>query len=317
LGDKLVNMMQDFNHTIKGNKKMKTKDNKKKRNRRTRYENKHKLLTQDVQTQDVKNSTTHTVVPALKSKTHGGKLVPSPNIKDQSYDPPILHLAVQNCNGLRKETYKCRLANAMDANAIEVCCLTETHLPTTQTERWDSGHTLLTSGTLQTNSRRGTQGVGVCFSKKAVLWFEAAGSQCIPINGRFCSFRLFISTMRLHFIVWCAPTSDAPAAVRQSNLDLLADLADKCEAEEIMIIMTDANAAIGPSSDQDRVCGPFSSPHENVPGTHLRKMLAMHELYAPVTCFPQRVQGSWIHPHYNGLCQCDYAYLRWKNKGVV
>ena len=143
----------------------------------------------------------HTVVPALKSKTRGGKLVSSPNIKNQSYDSPILHLAVQNCNGLRKESHERRLANAMDANAIEVCCLTETHLPTTQTERWDSGHALLTSGTPQTNSRRGTQGVSVCFSKKAVLWFEAAGSQFIPVNGRFCSFRLPVGTTRLHFIV--------------------------------------------------------------------------------------------------------------------
>ena len=125
---------------------MKTKDNKK-RNRRTRCENKnkHKLLTQDVQTQDVNNSTTHTVVPASKSKTHGGKLLSSPSVKDQSCDSPIVHLAAQNCDGSRKETRECRLANAMDSNAIEVCCLTETHPPTTKTERWDSGHASLTS----------------------------------------------------------------------------------------------------------------------------------------------------------------------------
>ena len=62
---------------------MKTKD-KKKRNRRTRYENKHKLLTQDVQTQDVTNNTIQTVVPAITGKTHEGKVVPSPKIKHQS-----------------------------------------------------------------------------------------------------------------------------------------------------------------------------------------------------------------------------------------
>jgi hypothetical protein len=309
-------MIHNFNHTIKGNKKMNKKE-KKTRNRRTRYENKHKLLTQDVQTQDVTNNTIQTVVPAITGKTHEGKVVPSPKIKHQSKDADLLHIAVQNCNGLRKEAYKCRLANTMDAENIDICCLTETHLPTIQSERWDTGHTVLTSGMIQPLRGRGTQGVGVCLSQKAVLWYEAAGSRFVPINSRFATFRLLIGTTTFYFIVWHAPTSAATPAIRQSNLDLLSDLTDKCGANETLIIMTEANAAIGPSSDQDRVCGPHSSPHENIPGTHLRTMLAMHGLYAPVTYYPQKILGSWIHPHYNGLYQCDHAFLKWDDRRVV
>jgi hypothetical protein len=140
--------MHDSDHAIKGNKKMITKDKKKKRNRRTRCENKHKLLTQDVQTQDVNRSKLPTVVPATTSKTHGLKLVSSTNYKDHGKGA-LLRFAVQNCNGLRREGYKCRLANSMDAANIDACCLTETHLVTAQSERWDTGHTSLTSGVFQ------------------------------------------------------------------------------------------------------------------------------------------------------------------------
>jgi hypothetical protein len=205
----------------------------------------------------------------------------------------------------------------MDAESIDVCCLTETHLPTTQSERWDSGHTVLTSGMVQPKRGRGTQGVGVCLSQKAVVWYEAAGSRFVAINSRFATFRLLVGTTTLYFIAWYAPTSDATPAARQNNLDLLSELTDKCGANEILLIITDANAAIGPSSEQDRVCGPHSSPHENIPGTHLRTLLAMHDLYAPITCYPQKIQGSWIHPHYNGLYQCDHAFLRWQDRGIV
>ena len=288
----------------------------KKRNRRTRYEKKHKLLTQDVQTQDVKKSKLPTVVPATTSKTHGLKLVSSTNSKDHNKGA-ILRFAVQNCNGLRKEGYKCRLANSMDAANIDVCCLTETHLNSVQSERWDTGHTLLTSGVSQQKRGRGSQGVGVCLSKNALLWYEAAGSRFIAINGRFCTFRLLVGALNLYFIVWYAPTSDATTADRNNNLHQLAELAEKCGPEEILFVMADANAAIGPPSDHDKVVGPFSSPHENVPGTHLRTLLAMHSLYAPVTYFPQRIEGTWIHPHYNSLYQCDHIFMKWKDRCMV
>jgi hypothetical protein len=244
---------------------------------------KHKLLTPDVKTQDVKNSLKQTAVPALTGKTHEGEMVPSLKTKHQTKDASLLHMAAQNCNGSRKEAHKCRLANAMDAESIDACCLTETHLPTTQSERWDSGHTALTSGMVQPKRGRGTQGVGVCLSQKAAAWHEAAGPRFVAINSRFATFRTLIGTTTLYFIVWHAPTSDATPAARQSNLDLLSDLTDKCGANEILLVMTDANAAIGPSSDQGRVCGPHSSPHESIPGTHLRTLLAMHGLCAPVT----------------------------------
>ena len=146
----------------------------------------HKLQTQDVQQCDI----IPTVVPIHTNETHAWKSGTSkltPNTHDDSF---LLRAAVQNCNGLRREGYKCRLANSMDADKIDVCCLTETHLDTTQSERRDTGHTLPTSGMAQRKGRRGSQGVGVCLSKNALRWFEAGGCQFAAINGRFCSFRL-------------------------------------------------------------------------------------------------------------------------------
>ena len=130
------------------------------------------------------------------------------------------------------------------------------------------------AGPQQRRRGRGTQGAGVCLSKNALLWHEAAGSRFIAVNGRFCAFRLLIGTSKLCSVVWCAPTSDATTIACQNNLNLLAELTEKCGPEEMLFIVTDANAATGPSSDQDRVVGPFSSPHENAPGTHLRTLLA-------------------------------------------
>jgi hypothetical protein len=120
-----------------------------------------------------------TVVPGPTGKTHEGKVVPSPKTKHNNKDAGLLHLTVQNCNRLRKEACKCRLANSMDAEEIDACCLTGTHLPTMQSERWDLGHTVLTSGVVQPKRGRGTQGVGVCLSQKAVVWHEAAGSHSV------------------------------------------------------------------------------------------------------------------------------------------
>ena len=273
----------------------------------------HKLQTQDVQQHDK----IPTVVPIHTNETHAwksGTSKPTLNTHDDSF---LLRAAVQNCNGLRREGYKCRLANSMDADKIGVCCLTETHLETIQSERWDTGHTLLTSGMAQRKGRRGSQGVGACLSKNALGWFEAGGCQFAAINGRFCSFRLLIGTTSLCFIVWCAPTSDAVPATRRNNLDHLEDLVGKCRQDEALIIMTDANAAIGPHSDQDQARGPFSAPHQNTPGTHLRTLLAMNALCAPVTYFPQVTHGTWFHPLYNQLHQCDHVFLRWKDRHVV
>ena len=122
----------------------------------------HKLQTQDVQQHDK----IPTVVPIHTNETHAwksGTSKPTLNTHDDSF---LLRAAVQNCNGLRREGHKCRLANSMDADKIGVCCLTETHLETMQSERWDTGHTLLTSGMAQRKGRRGSQGVGACLSKK-------------------------------------------------------------------------------------------------------------------------------------------------------
>jgi hypothetical protein len=170
----------------------------------------------------------------------------------------------------------------------------------------------------QRKGRRGSQGVGVCLSTNALVWHEkAAGCQFDAINGRFCTFRLLVETTSLCFVVWCAPTSDANPATRRSNLDLLEDLASKCKKGELLLIMADANAAIGPHSDQDRVCGPYSAPLENIPGTHLRTLLAMNALYAPVTYYLKAMRGTWFHPLYDQLSQCDHAFLRWRDRSFI
>jgi len=127
-------------------------------------------------------------------------------------------------------------------------------------------------------------GVGVCLSKRAVSWYEAAGSTFVPLCGRFCTFNLLIGNSKLHFIVWCAPTTGHAATERQNSLDKLDGLINDCPNNHLLIVMGDANAAIGPYSPLDNVCGKLGNPAENGPGINLRALLAMQNPYE--TCAP-------------------------------
>jgi hypothetical protein len=160
-------------------------------------------------------------------------------------------------------------------------------------------------------------GVGVCLSKRAVSWYEAAGSTFVPLCGRFCTFNLLIGNSMLHFIVWYAPTTGHTATERQNSLDKLDGLINDCPNNHLLIVMGDANAAIGPYSPLDNVCGKLGNPAENGPGINLRALLAMQNLYAPVTRYTQTITGTWHHPQSNTLHQCDNIFLRWDDRRAV
>ena len=81
--------------------------------------------------------------------------------------------------------------------------------------------------------------------------------------------------------------------------------------------MCDANAAIGGYDTADNVCGKFGNSRQDTPGLRLRQLLAMYEFCAPVTWTKQSLSGTWMHPRYLSLHQCDNIFVKNEQRHLV
>ena len=149
------------------------------------------------------------------------------------------------------------------------------------------GWTLLRHGLKDPVCARGSQGVGILLSPVATAAWTEAGTQVHTFGPRIMSTRLRVKDERgrplvLYVVSAYAPLASAPQAERDRYFSDLQKCCDVCHKREVLLIGTDANAALGVKrSKQDRVLGNHGVHHTNIAGAGRRTSSWRGMNYAP------------------------------------
>ena len=191
------------------------------------------------------------------------------------------------------------------------------------------GWTLLRHGLKNKVCARGAQGVGSLLSPVATKGWEEAGTQLNSYGDRVASTRIKVKDGRgrpltLYMVSAYAPLSSAPVAERLRYFSDLQACVGACGKKEVLMIGTDANAALGTRrSEHDRVLGRHGVKHVNNAGQETYQFLARSDLCSPLTFFRSTTRAgkqryaTWFHPNGGGGYQNDHFFMRQRDRKRV
>ena len=112
------------------------------------------------------------------------------------------------------------------------------------------GWTFLHHGLKNKVCKRGSQGVGILLSPVATAAWTEAGTQVNTFGPRVVSTRLRVKDdygrpLMLYVVSAYAPLASAPQVERDRYFNDLQKCYDACNEREVLILGTDANAALG------------------------------------------------------------------------
>ena len=230
-----------------------------------------------------------------------------------------------NVRGLQKDEYvEEMLAWIRTLKGVYAACLQETWKLGDTVEE-NTGFVLLNHGPEVKLCKRGSLGVAILLSPSAQKAWEKAGSQVLHYGRRVIATRLSLSDNEgrevVVFLVSAyAPIGAAASEERAEYAQHLQACINECKEHELLVIGTDANAAVGVRSrhddphapGRDEVRGQFGIEHQNNAGRELCGMLGTNELCLPSTFFQQTpgTYGTWKHPCSGLWHQCDHAHDR-------
>jgi exonuclease III len=191
------------------------------------------------------------------------------------------------------------------------------------------GWTLLRHGLKEKVCARGSQGVGILLSPPATAAWTEAGAQMLSFGPRIVSTRLRVKDnkarpLTIYVVSAYAPLASAPKAERDRYFSDLQACVDKCGKREVLVMGTDANAALGvQQSKQDRVLGRHGVQHTNKAGGETYQFLARNELCSPSTFARTSTRAgleryaTWHHPNGGRGFQNDHFFVRQRDRKRV
>lgn len=173
------------------------------------------------------------------------------------------------------------------------------------------GFRLVTHGSSSTTSHRPNGGVAILLSKEAVRGWERANNEVLHFGERILAVRLTCTDaygrpVRILLGSAYSPTGAAAPSARRDFFDNLDQFFAAGNADEMVVLGTDANAAMGRRTrDNDRVRGPFGLPQRNAAGMEWTQFLALRSLCLPTSFFKRRIYQTWTHPRSKKGYQLD------------
>jgi hypothetical protein len=236
-----------------------------------------------------------------------------------------IRLISHNVRGLQKDEYvEEMLAWIRTLKDVYAACLQETWKLGDTVEE-NTGFVLLNHGPEVKLCKRGSLGVAILLSPSAQKAWEKAGSQVLHYGRRIIATRLSLTDNEEREVVVFLVSAYAPigAAAPEERAEYAQHLQaciNECKEHELLVIGTDANAAVGVRSrhddphapGRDVVRGQFGIEHQNNAGRELCGMLGAGELCLPSTFFQQTpgTYGTWRHPCSGLWHQCDHMIVR-------
>ena len=184
------------------------------------------------------------------------------------------------------------------------------------------GWALLRHGLKDKVCARGSQGVGILLSPEATKAWTEAGTQLNSFGPRIMSTRLKVKDnkarpLTIYLVSAYAPLASASLVERQRYFSDMQACVDACGKREVLMIGTDANAALGiQTSKKDRVLGRHGVSHTNQAGIETYQFLARNEMCSPSTFARTTTRAgmaryaTWYHPRTGKGYQHDHFFLR-------
>ena len=191
------------------------------------------------------------------------------------------------------------------------------------------GWTLLRHGLKDKVCARGSQGVGILLSPEATKAWTEAGTQLNSFGPRIMSTRLKVKDnkarpLTIYLVSAYAPLASASLVERQRYFSDMQACVDACGKREVLMIGTDANAALGiQTSKKDRVLGRHGVSHTNQAGIETYQFLARNEMCSPSTFARTTTRAgmaryaTWYHPRTGKGYQHDHFFLRQRDRKRV
>jgi hypothetical protein len=165
--------------------------------------------------------------------------------------------------------------------------------------------------------KRGSGGVGIALTRDAVRAWRRAGSYVEYFGDRWIIIHLqeFDQDDRrinIVFAVAYAPVSSASFGDCETFFAWGCRWLERVGSTSIVIIVVDANGAMGTSTEASDPVGRCGVPTRNESGNRWRNWLSLHDLCSASTYFPARRSnhGTWYHGKLRRWYQNDHFVTR-------
>jgi len=202
----------------------------------------------------------------------------------QKAETKVVQMISQNIRGLKSNDRVEELTLSLKNRDIFTACLQETWR--TGKEALDcNNYKLLLSGKERQLNNRGSEGVGIVLSTKAVDCWKAAGCEIHRISSRVMAVRLLLTDRHPNDVGVFVISSYAPIGVASDiEWEIFFDDLDKCiskkKPKDILIIGSDTNSSMGCNAqlNEGYPIGKFGIEHVNDSERRLSSYLAINNL---------------------------------------
>ena len=228
----------------------------------------------------------------------------------------------QNVRGLKTDYRLEEVFASINRSDIFAACLQETWrcgCEVLENERYRIVHAGLAP---EEQSNRGSQGVAIVLSPRAVESWKAAGSiSHNDLGARLVVVRLLVKDAENREVGLFLISAYAPIGSADNNVwnDFFVSL-DQCIARkqrsDILLIGADTNSSMGYKENTDNLAinqhplGNFGLRHSNNSGERFANYLAVNNLLALCTFFRKPQYGTWLHPRSKLLHQIDHFIVQ-------
>ena len=231
----------------------------------------------------------------------------------------VVQVISQNIRGLKSNDRIEELTLSLKNRDIFAACLQETWR--TGKEAIDcNSYKIILSGKERQLSNRGSEGVGIALSTKAVDGWKAAGCEIHRISSRVMAVRLLLTDRHPNDVGVFVISSYAPIGVASDiEWEIFFDSLDKCiskkKPKDILIIGSDTNSSMGCNTQLNKgyPIGKFGLEHINDSGRRFSSYLAINNLLAATTCFRKNSYATWTHPRSKLKHQIDHFLVQKDN----
>ncbi|XP_066923905.1 uncharacterized protein [Clytia hemisphaerica] len=244
---------------------------------------------------------------------------PVPIHRIQKAKTNVVQMISQNVRGLKSNDRVEELTLSLKNRNIFVACLQETWI--TGKEAIDcNNYKLILSGKERQLNNRGSEGVGIVLSTKAVDCWKAAGCEIHRISSRVIAVRLLLTDRHANDVGVFVISSYAPIGMAsdiewENFFDGLDDCISKKKPKDILVIGSDTNSSMGCNAqlNEDYPIGKFGIEHINDSGRRFSSYLAINNLLAATTCFRKNSYATWTHPRSKLKHQIDHFIVQKEN----
>ena len=231
--------------------------------------------------------------------------------------PPIkltkttLHFATWNVTSLVSNSSKLyQLTKTLNEYKLDICGLTETHMPTSGETFLDNGFVLLNSG----SGKNKVNGVGLVIAQRV----KTSLISYTPWSDRIISARFFGKKVNITCVVAYAPTEVSQTGVKDKFYRDLHSVQKQLPQNDVHILLGDFNARVGSDTDAWKDVIGKHSLHQiaNENGTRLLEFCALNEYVIGGTLFAHKDihKVTWTSPKGDTHTQIDHVCInkRWK-----